>query len=64
MKIRLTNELGNREEQTLELRDVFAAFALAGNLQHQTAFLSPDRAAEWAYQHADAMLKARRKGAG
>lgn len=43
----------------MSLRDYFAAQALTGMLAHNTAFDNPDHAAEWAYQHADAMLKAR-----
>lgn len=44
------------------LRDLFAAFALAGNIAHdRQAFDNPSMAASWAYEHADAMLRARAK---
>jgi hypothetical protein len=46
-----------REQSGMTLRDYFAAKALAAPYAHHES--DPDRAAEWAYQLADAMLKAR-----
>jgi hypothetical protein len=43
----------------MSLRDYFAAHALAGSLAQPEAFQNPSHAAEWAYQHADAMLRER-----
>jgi hypothetical protein len=46
------------------LRDLLAAFALAGTIAHSDrAHDNPAIAAEWAYGHADAMLAARAKPA-
>jgi hypothetical protein len=41
----------------MTLRDYFAAKALAAPYAHHES--NPDMAAEWAYQLADAMIKAR-----
>ena len=45
----------------MSLRDYFAAAALQGILSHYVAFNSPDKAAEWAYTQAEAMLAERKK---
>ena len=44
-------------DQGMTLRDYFAAKALAAPYAHHES--NPDMAAEWAYQLADAMIKAR-----
>lgn len=46
------------ETEGMTLRDYFAAKALANLYTHTEN--SPDKAAEWAYQVADAMLEARK----
>ena len=46
----------------MSLRDWFAGMALSG-IRSCGAERSPDKASEWAYQDADAMLKARDKEA-
>lgn len=46
-------------EEGMTLRDYFAAQAMQGYIA--SGQVEPDRIAEWAYQHADAMLKARTK---
>ena len=54
------------ERLTLEelLRDLFAAASLAGlNADPERSTLTPEKAASWAYEDADAMLAERRKGA-
>ena len=44
------------------LRDLFAAFALAAQIiQDETAANDPNKAAEWAYVNADAMLAERER---
>lgn len=43
----------------MTLRDYFAAKAMQGMLCHKYPFDNPEQAAEWSYQFADAMLKAR-----
>ncbi len=48
------------EDEILTLRDVFAAFALAGHLACPEAEATSDFAAEAAYRYADAMLKHRK----
>ena len=47
----------NHGEGGMTLRDYFAAKALATPYAHHDS--DPHKAAEWAYQMADAMLKAR-----
>jgi hypothetical protein len=49
--------VGDQMTQGMTLRDYFAAKALAAPYAHHES--NPDIAAEWAYQLADAMLKAR-----
>jgi hypothetical protein len=44
-------------DKGMTLRDYFAAKALAAPYAHHES--NPDMAAEWAYQLADAMIKAR-----
>jgi hypothetical protein len=50
--------------QGMSLRDYFAGQALSGHLASYTGedcgIPPADRAAKWAYEYADAMLKARR----
>lgn len=43
----------------MSLRDYFAAWALIGILQVSDALDNPSKAAAWAYEQADEMLKAR-----
>ena len=50
---------GYEPESGMTLRDYFAAAALTGLLRDTEAFNNDAKAAEWAYQFADAMLKAR-----
>jgi hypothetical protein len=44
---------------SMDLRDYFAAKAMAAMLARDEAFENPDKCAAWAYEQADAMLKAR-----
>lgn len=58
----------NKPQDGMSLRDYFAAKALQGMLSAECddkmcAWSNPDKAAEWSYQFADAMLVAREKGA-
>jgi hypothetical protein len=48
-------------EGGMSLRDYFAGQALIRTLGHIEAWQSPSKAAEWAYQFADAMLVERAK---
>ena len=56
--IKITNE-GFAELRGMTLRDYFAAKALQGLLSNHTAEGQNQEYASWAYQYADAMLKAR-----
>lgn len=61
-------QLFNMDAQSeITLRDLFAAAALTSYLSApgevgESARTSPAHVAEWAYQNADAMLRARAKG--
>ncbi len=51
--------------QTMTLRDYFAGQALAGILMGNViAYDNPNKAAQWSYQTADAMLRARKANNG
>lgn len=43
----------------MSLRDYFAAKAMQGMLCHQASFENVEKTAQWAYEQADSMLKAR-----
>ncbi len=58
-----TNDDGWNESQPgISMRDYFAAAALTGALFNQNAFDDPKLAAQWSYEFADAMIKARKGG--
>lgn len=50
----------NRKMPELELRDLFAMNALNGILASPDYSGTPEQLADYAYQYADAMIKARR----
>lgn len=45
----------------MTLRDWFAGQALMGSISNEPVFENPSKAAEWAYEQADAMLTERNK---
>jgi len=55
----LCQDLTVEEQRGMTLRDYFAAKAMQGIMSDSDMTIGPAKIAEWAYQQADAMLKAR-----